>query len=60
MMTALDELPQRVRQVFIMRKFDEMPVNDIAERLGLSRSAVAKMMQRALLHCDARLHAAVE
>lgn len=55
MVAALDELPARVRQVFIMRKFDEMPVNDIAAELGLSRSAVAKMLQRALLHCDERL-----
>jgi RNA polymerase sigma factor (sigma-70 family) len=56
MLAALDELPPRVRQIFMLRKFDEMPVNEIAERLGLSRSAIAKMMQRALLHCDARLH----
>ncbi|RVT90933.1 RNA polymerase sigma factor [Sphingomonas crocodyli] len=55
-LAALDELPPRVRQVFVMRKFDELPVAEIADRLGLSRSAIAKMLQRALLHCDARLH----
>lgn len=55
MAAALDELPARVRQVFRMRKFDEMPVNDIAAELGLSRSAVAKILQKALLHCDQRL-----
>lgn len=56
MMAAIDELPPRVRQVFIMRKFDEMPIADVAAQLGLSRSAVTKIMQKALLHCDARLH----
>lgn len=55
-LNALEDLPPRVRQVFMMRKFDEMPVVEIADRLGLSRSAIAKMLQRALLHCDARLH----
>lgn len=55
-MTALDELPPRMRQIFMMRKFDELPVNDIAERLGLSRSSIAKMLQSVLLHCDARLN----
>ncbi|MDX3911702.1 MAG: RNA polymerase sigma factor [Sphingobium sp.] len=56
LMAALGELPPRTRQVFVMRKFDEMPVQEIATRLGLSRSSIAKMMQSALLHCDARLH----
>jgi len=56
MLAALDELPPRVRQIFMLRKFEEMPVSEIAERLGLSRSSIAKMMQSALLHCDARLH----
>ncbi|MCG2840134.1 RNA polymerase sigma factor [Sandaracinobacter sp. RS1-74] len=59
-LAALDELPPRVREIFIMRKFDGMPVHEIAERLGLSRSSIAKMLQRALLHCDARLHDAHE
>jgi len=56
LLAALDELPPRVRQVFMLRKFDEMPVSEIAESLALSRSAIAKMLQRALLHCDARLN----
>lgn len=60
MMAALDELPPRVREIFILRKFDDTPVNEIAERYGLTRSAIAKMMQKALLHCDARLHDAQE
>lgn len=60
LLTALDELPPRVREVFEMRKFDDLPMNEIAARLGLSRSAVAKMMQRALLHCDAHLNGEME
>lgn len=60
LMAALDELPPRTREIFMLRKFDEMPVNEIAARLGLSRSSIVKMMQAALLHCDARLHDAAE
>lgn len=60
LMAALDELPPRTREIFMLRKFDEMPVSEIAERFGLSRSSIAKMMQSALLHCDARLHNSTE
>jgi RNA polymerase sigma-70 factor (ECF subfamily) len=60
LIAALDELPPRTREIFMLRKFDEMPVNEIAGRFGLSRSSIAKMMQSALLHCDARLHDAPE
>lgn len=60
LMTTLNELPPRTREIFMWRKFDEMPVNEIAARLGLSRSSIAKIMQSALLHCDARLHDAFE
>jgi RNA polymerase sigma-70 factor (ECF subfamily) len=56
MLAALDELPPRVREIFMARKFENIPVNEIAERYSLTRSAIAKMMQRALLHCDARLN----
>ena len=54
---ALDELPPRTREIFAVRKVEELPVNEIAARLGLSRSSIAKTLQSALLHCDARLHA---
>ncbi|WP_162792275.1 hypothetical protein [Novosphingobium sp. P6W] len=33
-----------------------MPIADIGERLGLSRSTIAKAMQSALLHCEAYLN----
>lgn len=56
MMAALNELPPRVREIFMLRKFEDMPVSEIVERFGLSRSSISKMMQTALLHCDARLH----
>lgn len=55
-MGALDELPLRSRQIFIMRKFNEMPIDEIASRLGVSRSTIAKSLQAALLHCDDRLN----
>lgn len=56
-MAALDELPSRTRDIFVMRRLDEMSIDDIAERVGLGRSMVLKLLKTALLHCDARLHA---
>lgn len=59
-MTALDELPPRTRRVVVMRKFNNRPINEIAEELGLSRSSIAKMLQAALLHCDEKMNRSTE
>lgn len=56
LLEAIGELPPRMQQIFMMRKFDELPVAEIAQRLGLSRSSIAKSLQAALLHCDERLN----
>lgn len=45
---VLLELPERTRTVFVLRRIEGMRFNDIAERLGISVSAVEKHMQRAM------------
>ncbi len=55
LMQAIDELPARCREVFILRRFENLHQAEIAERLGISRNMVEKHMRRALLHCLQRL-----
>lgn len=52
---AVRELPDRQRQVFLMHKFDGMSYGDIAIQLGISKSAVEKLMMKALVRCRDRL-----
>ncbi|TWA76343.1 RNA polymerase sigma-70 factor (ECF subfamily) [Azospirillum brasilense] len=52
---ALDELPPRCREVFLLHKFDGLSHADIAARLGISRSMVEKHVMKALAHCRDRL-----
>lgn len=52
---AVSELPDRQRQVFLMHKFDGMSHAEIAAELGITRSAVEKLVMKALAHCRDRL-----
>lgn len=52
---ALDELPPRCRQVFLLQRYEGLTYSAIARRLEISVSGVEKHMMRALLHFDARL-----
>jgi RNA polymerase sigma factor (sigma-70 family) len=45
------ELPRRQREVFLLHKFDGLSHSQIAERLGISRSAVEKLVMKALASC---------
>ncbi|QPJ66472.1 MAG: sigma-70 family RNA polymerase sigma factor [Candidatus Nitrohelix vancouverensis] len=53
---AVDELPAKCRQVFVMRKFELMSQAEIAERLGISRNMVEKHLRKALRHCLQRMN----
>ncbi len=45
------ELPGRQREVFLLHKFDGLSHSEISERLGISRSAVEKLVMKALASC---------
>ncbi|MGC9447994.1 RNA polymerase sigma factor [Cereibacter johrii] len=45
------ELPPRQREVFLLHKFDGLSHSEIATRLGISRSAVEKLIMKALAQC---------
>lgn len=46
---ALDKLPARCREVFIMSRFKEKKNREIAEELGISTTAVEKHISKALI-----------
>jgi len=54
-MAALNELPERTRRVFILVRFEEMSYKLVAQRLGVSVSAVEKHVMKALRHLHERL-----
>jgi len=47
---ALDALPPRCRQVFVMRRFEDLHQEEIARRLGISRNMVEKHLRAAFRH----------
>jgi RNA polymerase sigma-70 factor (ECF subfamily) len=52
---ALAELPPRRRAIFVAARVDGMTHDDIARRLGLSRTMIQKELRRAISHCMDRL-----
>lgn len=52
---AMKLMNPRCREVFVMKHLSHMRVNEIAERLGVPRSTIMGMLQRAL--CTVRDHA---
>ncbi|MGU3401597.1 RNA polymerase sigma factor [Brucellaceae bacterium D45D] len=52
---AVEALPPRQREAFVMAKFHGVGQAEIAERMGISRSAVEKLLVKALAHCRAAL-----
>jgi RNA polymerase sigma-70 factor (ECF subfamily) len=51
--TALDGLPARVRETFLLSQFDGLTYSDIAARLEISVGAVRKYMLKAAQACFA-------
>ncbi len=52
---AIQELPQRTRQVFVLTRIEELTYYSVAMRLGISESAVQKHLATALQHVMQRL-----
>ncbi|HWD12645.1 RNA polymerase sigma factor [Pseudochrobactrum sp. sp1633] len=48
---AIETLPPRQKEVFLMHKFDGLSHVEIAQKLGITRSAVEKLIIKALAHC---------
>ena len=55
LLAALNELPERTRQVFVLCRVEGMRQKSVAKRLGVSVSAVEKHMIKAIAHLALRL-----
>lgn len=51
---AVDELPPRCREVFLLVRIDGLANGEVAARLRISRNMVEKHLIKALLHCRRR------
>jgi RNA polymerase sigma-70 factor (ECF subfamily) len=52
---AIQELPPRCRQVFLLHKFKDRSHAEITAQLGISKSMVEKHIIKAMAHCRQRL-----
>ena len=48
-MAAIDDMPPRRREVFLLHRIDELPYSQIARRLNISMKAVEKHIHLALV-----------
>lgn len=48
LVAALNEMPERTRDIFVLHRFEDMSYPQIADHIGISLSAVGKHMVRAL------------
>ncbi|MOA65525.1 putative RNA polymerase sigma factor FecI [compost metagenome] len=55
MQRALGELSKPCRDSFLLRKLEGLSHQEIAERLGISRSLVEKHIVNAMKHCRVRI-----
>lgn len=51
MARAIENLPNRCQEVFILSRLHGMPNGEIADRLGISRNMVEKHIIKALMRC---------
>jgi len=54
---AVDELPFKVKQAFLLHRKSGLSYGDIAREMGVSVSSIEKYILQALKHCRARLAA---
>lgn len=53
MSAAIDSLPPRCREAFVMSRFDGLSHQEIAESMGISKNMVAQHIIRGMLTCKA-------
>lgn len=51
LLKAIHALPHKYRNVFLLRKIDELSYTDIALKLSISEKTVQRYLVKAMLHC---------
>jgi RNA polymerase sigma factor (sigma-70 family) len=54
-LAAVDSLPPRCREAFLLHRVHECSYREIAHRLSITESAVEKLIMRSLIHCRGML-----
>lgn len=52
---AIDELPEKCREIFLLNRYENLKYHEIAEHLQLSQKTVEAQMSKALQHMRLRL-----
>lgn len=47
--SGINRLPERTREIFLMHRIDKLEYSEIAHRLGISESAIEKQMAKAMV-----------
>lgn len=55
LLEAIEALPPKCRQAFVMRRFEDLTHEEIAARMGVSRNMVEKHLRLAMERCRAAL-----
>lgn len=53
--SAIADMPERMREVFVMHRFGGLSYAEIAQELGIAKNTVVVHMMRALAQCQRRL-----
>jgi RNA polymerase sigma-70 factor (ECF subfamily) len=53
MVAAIEALPPRCREAFVLNRFDGLSHQEVAERMGISKNMVAQHVMRGVLVCKA-------
>lgn len=55
LVAAIESLPPRCREAFVLNRFEGLPHQEVAERMGISKNMVAQHVARGILSCQACL-----
>ena len=53
--SAIDELPEKCREIFMLNRYENLKYHEIADKLELSQKTVEAQMSKALQHLRLRL-----
>ena len=54
---AIDQLPSRAKEAFILARLNEMTIREVAKELGISQTMVEKHLRNAMRKCCELMHA---